>query len=537
MKTKINKWNLSALISACVVILLAIINAATQQIVSNMLEDHSRWRGGYLAPTWFKILKNFDDFITEIAPIVMPILVVVVIVFLIIGNFEHRKFESKWGIFVTCIFYGLMLLNLNEVAKYIETKSYFALIQTIVSVTGFLFLMIALLEKKLWKLSLFGFSALFVSAILRIFAIIFDVKPFNDLIISVEIISAIVLATYILLVLQKTQNFNKFLRNLSISLMVIATIINLTEYAPDNIICVLAFVAFTYLLVPAKFKINSLKKVVSILFLVLTLSTVPYWLEAFDNNTYVATAKLSCGILGLFALFISLAFERAKRLSTLGFALLTVAIAMNIVAYRGGYLSAITLSLENISSFIEFKLLIADMFNLIAVILLMCIAGNTHTYKTKTRIAIIVLTAFSGYFSLNKGFSALYLLYLIAIVTTSIIIVPIKFTINNSIGKHLFLCIFTLGIWYLVWLYNATKYLNTLEEVQYRNPLKELLLCMFLPFYAVYWYYKTAEILEKHSKEKGIKSETPIVSLVFAIILPLVASVINQNKINEIITE
>lgn len=537
MKTKINKWNFGALISSCVIILLTVINTVTGQTVSNLLKNNSRWKGGYLQPTWFKILKDFNSFITEIAPVAMPILVVAIIVFLIIGNFKDRKFESKWGIFVTCVFYGLILLNLTKIENYIETKSYFSLVQTLVTITGFIFLVIALLKKKLWKLSLFGLSSLFISSILRIFANIFDVRGFNDLTISVEIVSAIVLVIYILLVLQNTQKLNIILRNISISLMVIATIINIIEYSPDNIICVIAFISFTYLLVPAKFKIDSLKKVVSILFLVLAISAIPSLSESFENETYIAIAQLSCGVLGLFALFISLIIKNPKKITTLGLVLLAVAIAINITVYKGSYLSITTLSLEDISSYIKYKIFISELFNIIAVILLLCLSCNTNINKTKARIAIIVLTTISGYISINEDLSILYLLYLIAIVALSIVMVPIKFTIKNNIGNHMFLCIFTLGVWYLVWIYNMTKTLNTLEEEQYRNPMKELLLCMFLPLYTSYWFYKTAEIIEKHSNKKGIKSESPIVSLVFAIILPLIASVINQNKINEMITE
>ena len=56
-----------------------------------------------------------------------------------------------------------------------------------------------------------------------------------------------------------------------------------------------------------------------------------------------------------------------------------------------------------------------------------------------------------------------------------------------SMVKHVFLLLFTFGIWYFIWIYRTTRYLNRVEGEEYRNPTYKLLLCMFVPFYLIYW--------------------------------------------------
>ena len=62
-----------------------------------------------------------------------------------------------------------------------------------------------------------------------------------------------------------------------------------------------------------------------------------------------------------------------------------------------------------------------------------------------------------------------------------------------SIGKHVCLLLFTFGIWQLIWIYKTTKFTNLVTDEPARDPATKLLLCMFIPFYQIYWYYKNAK--------------------------------------------
>lgn len=60
---------------------------------------------------------------------------------------------------------------------------------------------------------------------------------------------------------------------------------------------------------------------------------------------------------------------------------------------------------------------------------------------------------------------------------------------NGYIGmaQHVLLLLLTCGIWLYVWIYRTTGYLNCLEDKKPQNPTTKLLLCMFVPFYFIYW--------------------------------------------------
>ena len=102
--------------------------------------------------------------------------------------------------------------------------------------------------------------------------------------------------------------------------------------------------------------------------------------------------------------------------------------------------------------------------------------------------------------------------------------------------KHVLLLIFTFGIWNLIWIYRTTGYLNAVEGEPVRNPVTKLLLCMFVPFYSIYWTYKSAQRIDRLAKLQGISSECATLCLILAIFLPIIAPIIMQDKINGIVT-
>ena len=101
--------------------------------------------------------------------------------------------------------------------------------------------------------------------------------------------------------------------------------------------------------------------------------------------------------------------------------------------------------------------------------------------------------------------------------------------------KHMLLLLLTCGIWNLIWIYRMTKYLNRVEGEVQRNPVGKLLLCMFIPFYMIYWTYKSAQRIDKLASQTGVASNLGVYCLILSMVLGLVPQILMQEKINEII--
>ena len=103
--------------------------------------------------------------------------------------------------------------------------------------------------------------------------------------------------------------------------------------------------------------------------------------------------------------------------------------------------------------------------------------------------------------------------------------------------SHTLLLLFTFDIWRYIWIYKTTDRLNNLTSEEYRNPTTKLLLCMFIPFYYIYWTYKTAKIVDNLAKDKGIQSDITPICLVLSFFIELIPPIIIQDKINNIVTQ
>ena len=103
-----------------------------------------------------------------------------------------------------------------------------------------------------------------------------------------------------------------------------------------------------------------------------------------------------------------------------------------------------------------------------------------------------------------------------------------------SLGKHICLLLFTFGIWQMIWIHKTTKITNASKRGEYRNPTTKLLLCLFVPFYMIYWTYITAQRIDEIAKDNDVQSDIGTICLVLAIFVGIVPPILMQDKINKI---
>lgn len=101
---------------------------------------------------------------------------------------------------------------------------------------------------------------------------------------------------------------------------------------------------------------------------------------------------------------------------------------------------------------------------------------------------------------------------------------------------HILLLLLLGGIWQCIWICRTTKYLNICEDEKHRDPLVALLLCMFVPFYFIYWTYKSAQRIDKMAAAKGISSDIATLCLILAFFIGIVPPILMQSKLNAVCT-
>lgn len=101
---------------------------------------------------------------------------------------------------------------------------------------------------------------------------------------------------------------------------------------------------------------------------------------------------------------------------------------------------------------------------------------------------------------------------------------------------HLLLCVFTLGIYQLIWISRVTKYLNArVDSEPPMKPWHQVVAGMFVPFYLVYWAYKSAQRLDIVARREGARSNlTMLCTLLqlFSFANVILPSIFIQDKIN-----
>lgn len=105
---------------------------------------------------------------------------------------------------------------------------------------------------------------------------------------------------------------------------------------------------------------------------------------------------------------------------------------------------------------------------------------------------------------------------------------------RNLVGMVL-LMVFTLGIYFLYWVYETTEYANRDRSEPYHSPVAQLLLVMFVPYYELYWFYKTSKKLTHIGEPVEVFNDNSIVTLVLGIVgLDFIGAIVLQDQINRI---
>lgn len=105
-----------------------------------------------------------------------------------------------------------------------------------------------------------------------------------------------------------------------------------------------------------------------------------------------------------------------------------------------------------------------------------------------------------------------------------------------DLAMHVLLMLLTCGVWMYIWIYRTTDYLNKCKNAEPRTPVNQLLLCMFVPFYIIYWTYQSAQRIYLMAKKKGMNESISTMCLVLEIFIPIVPPILMQSKINSTIS-
>ena len=105
---------------------------------------------------------------------------------------------------------------------------------------------------------------------------------------------------------------------------------------------------------------------------------------------------------------------------------------------------------------------------------------------------------------------------------------------RRGMVAHVLLLLLTFGIYGFVWIYQTTEYLNQDTEMEYRNPNTKLLLCIFVPFYVIYWTYQSALRMDDLAQENGIECDLGMLCLILSIFVGVIPPILIQAKMNEL---
>lgn len=100
---------------------------------------------------------------------------------------------------------------------------------------------------------------------------------------------------------------------------------------------------------------------------------------------------------------------------------------------------------------------------------------------------------------------------------------------------HVVLLLFVGSVWTYIWIYRVTKFLNCDRRSKQRGAGAQTALCLFVPFYSLYWLYKSCKSIENLAEERKVNADVATLSLILAIFgVGFISYILMQMKINEI---
>ena len=102
-----------------------------------------------------------------------------------------------------------------------------------------------------------------------------------------------------------------------------------------------------------------------------------------------------------------------------------------------------------------------------------------------------------------------------------------------GMAGHVLLLLFAPGLWILVWIFRTTKFLNKTPDTAAQSHFGQMVLCMLVPFYAIFWFWKQAKRSDALAASRGIPSDTATTALILAIFFPFASYIIVQNTVNK----
>lgn len=534
MEKKFSKYSLIALVMSAVVVLLETMEKLD-----------------ILASLW-----GFNQ-------VIVPILFALTLVCLFLSFKDGTAFKNKWVWLPIAFLATFVLEQFLWGVTFIRTEFKFvSFITTILYFIGYGALLVAFLKEECWKvLSLVGFGVLALASL-----------------IGAEIMSVILFASLLLLALGRFAKIRPLLRWVVI-ILVLVDLGGAIDNALHWIDYALLWIVVALLLVPIKKVKLDFGKVIAILCIVLVVCSAltvfdGYYVEELErvgeeitdlkidrvefikreiSNLRAERTVLLLGVFGGILAIVGLVLlavvfwkKNYGKLALIAGGLVGLSSALSI--FVNGFVNGrgfeYTIWYFDLLYYPIYRIVLTvGFFGLLIVATFAGIFAKVESRPVKLRVLAIILTTIFAVLSaemldaydVNVMRFVCHELFVLIAILSAIYLVPFRFCEYNSIGKHIFWTLITAGIWHLIWVFHVTKNLNRVAGVETRKPWAELLLYIFLPFYSVYWYYKTAEYVDAFAAEKGKKSNLAILSLVFGLVFPVVPYVVLQDKINLIV--
>ncbi len=113
---------------------------------------------------------------------------------------------------------------------------------------------------------------------------------------------------------------------------------------------------------------------------------------------------------------------------------------------------------------------------------------------------------------------------------------PITGIIGRKIGMSVLLSFITFGLYYFYWQYVLIKNTKRLNNNAGFSPVVELLLCLLVPVYSLYWWFSRGELIKKEfaKRNQNAACQGAVLLLLSIFGLGIIAVAIMQNDFNSV---